>query len=283
MPELPEVQTIVDGLNRQATGATIVSVFSDWKKMIQKPKTWKNFEKMIVGKEIKNIERKGKNIIFYLSENVALAAHLRMTGHFLMITPEKRRNKNDPIHEKVNQYVHFQMELADGRTLALSDPRKFAKIFAVKESEIDKLILTGRDPLDDKFTLKNFRETLKNKHGNIKQILMDQTLIAGIGNIYSSEILWEAKANPSRKTETLGEKEKNRIFHAMKKILKLAVEARGDSESDYRDVDGNKGGYQKIHKVYQREGEKCLRKDGGIIKRIKIGQRSAFYCPVCQK
>lgn len=305
LPELPEVQTIVDGLNRQVAGATITGVFSDWKKMIsintnhtkQKQNTrkiWQEFENMVVGKKILKVERKGKFIVFRLSENMYLIVHLRMTGHFLIITPEKEMNKRDPIHEKVNQYIHFKIELSidssiEGSTkriLALSDLRKFARVVAHKYTQIRTQIYTdkiGADPMDKNFTLKKFRKIFKNKTGNVKQVLMDQSLVAGIGNIYSSEILWEARINPLEKIENLDSDEMRRIFNAMKKVLKLAIKMRGSSESDYRDVDGNEGGYQKVQKVYQREGEECLRKDGGIIKRIKIGQRSAFYCDVCQK
>ena len=301
MPELPEVQTIVDGLNQQVAGATVVGVSCDWKKMIsvetenvspngaitlRSEKTWKKFESMVVGKKIKNVERKGKFIVFNLSENVHINAHLivhlRMTGHFLIITPEKRKDTKNAIHEKVNQYIHFQMELSDGRIIALSDLRKFAKIAIAKKSDIDRIIIVGQDPLNKEFTLEKFRKIFKDKRGNVKQILMDQSLIAGIGNIYSSEILWEAKISPLAKIENLDDKEMKSIFNAMKKVLKLAIKMRGSSESDYRDVDGNEGGYQKIHKVYKREGKECFRKDGGIIKRIKIGQRSAFYCCKCQ-
>ncbi|MFH1565528.1 MAG: DNA-formamidopyrimidine glycosylase [bacterium] len=285
MPELPEVQTIADGLNKKTKNAIITDVFCDWKKMIQKPKSWQEFRKRIVGEKIQNVERKGKFVVFVLS-NSYLVVHLRMTGHFIIIDEKKKKDKNDPMHEKVNQYIHFVLKLKDGRVAALSDLRKFGKISLIKKDEFQKDIAMnkiGTDPMAPEFTFQKFLEILKNKKGNIKQILLDQSLIAGIGNIYSSEILWEAKINPLRKVDSLNKKELEQIFKAIKKVLQIAVENRGDSESDYRDIDGKQGNYQNIQKVYQKDSEKCPRKDGGIIKRVKIGQRSGFYCPVCQK
>jgi len=281
VPELPEVQTIVNGLNERVAGATIVGVWSDWEKMVLNPKSWQEFRKDIIGKKIKKVERKGKFIIFDLGET-DLIVHLRMTGHFLVIDDNKRKDKNDPIHDKVNNYVHFILKLEDGRDAALSDLRKFAKIYLVKSCEVKSFLDVGIDPLDKGFTFNKFCEILKNKKGNIKQVLMDQSLIAGIGNIYSSEILWEARISPFRRVENIGELELKAIYNAIGKILRIAIKARGDSESDYRDVNGKEGGYQNIQRVYQREGKPCYRDDGGIIKRVKIGQRSGFWCDRCQ-
>lgn len=285
MPELPEVQTIADGLNKKIKNAIISDVFCDWKKMIQKPKSWNEFRKIIIGEKIKNVRRKGKFVVFELS-NSYLVVHLRMTGHFVIIDEKKKKDKKDPMHEKVNQYIHFILKFKDGTEAALSDLRKFGKISLIKKDDFEKdatMSKIGIDPLTPEFTFEKFLEVLKNKKGNIKQILLDQSLIAGIGNIYSSEILWTAKISPLRKIDSLDKKEMEQIFKAIKKVLQIAVENRGDSESDYRDIDGKQGNYQNIQKVYQRDGEKCPRKDGGIIKRVKIGQRSGFYCPVCQK
>ncbi|MFH1175443.1 MAG: bifunctional DNA-formamidopyrimidine glycosylase/DNA-(apurinic or apyrimidinic site) lyase [bacterium] len=288
MPELPEVQTIVNDLNKKIRGAEIADIWCDWKKMIVAPpicklEDWDNFVAMLKGKKIENIERAGKLIVFRLSEGVCLTIHLRMTGHFLVIDEKKRQDKGDPIYEKVNQFIHFILYLKDGREAALSDLRKFAKIKLVGESDfLAEVNGAGVDPTGENFTFGVFKNLLKNKKGNIKQILMDQSLVSGIGNIYSSEILWQAKVSPLRKAESLSAEELKNIFCAIGEILRLAIEKRGDSESDYRDTDGKEGGYQTIQKVYQREGKECFR-CGAIIKRVKIGQRSGFYCPECQK
>lgn len=289
MPELPEVQTIVNDLNKAVIGASIDDAWCDWEKMIVEPKLWKEFKERVIGQKIDSIERKGKFIVFHL-DKYDLIVHLRMTGHFLLIDENKRKNKNDPIYEKVNNYIHFSLKLSDEREVALSDLRKFGKIYLTPQPLSSSTTLRGEggfieigiDPFDKDFSFGKFKELLSGKKGNIKQLLMDQSLIAGIGNIYSSEILWEAGISPLRKTESLSGEELELIYKSIGKILKEAIRARGDSESDYRDLDGCEGGYQEIQKVYQRSSQKCYR-CGGIIKRVKIGQRSGFYCSGCQK
>ena len=171
------------------------------------------------------------------------------------------------------------------KMLALSDLRKFAKVLAVDEKDFKNLEDVkdiGPDPLTPKFGFNEFRSLISKKRGQIKKILMDQNVISGIGNIYSDEILFVAKIHPLKKTEELGDKELRAIFNAAKKILKKAVKLRGTSTSDYRDTAGKAGRYTKARLVYQREGENCPRKCGGIIKRIKIGGRSAHFCSHCQ-
>ncbi len=143
----------------------------------------------------------------------------------------------------------------------------------------------GLEPLDKSFNFKKFAETLRHGSGRgrkIKQVLMDQETIAGIGNIYSDEILWQAKIHPFRRVNKLRVDELKRIYLAMKQILKKALKLRGTSISDFRDTGGRSGAYSDVRKVYRREGEKCPR-CGSIIKRIKIGGRSARYCPACQR
>ncbi len=134
MPELPEVQTIADGLNKKTKNAVISNVFCDWKKIIQKPKSWEVFRKKLIGEKIKEVKRKGKFIVFVLS-NSYLIVHLRMTGHFIVIDEKKRKDKNDLMHEKVNTYIHFSLKFKDGREAALSDLRKFAKVSLVSKDD----------------------------------------------------------------------------------------------------------------------------------------------------
>lgn len=149
-----------------------------------------------------------------------------------------------------------------------------------KSEEIKSL---GLEPLEKSFTFEKFKEALaKRKKGKIKQVLMDQTVIAGIGNIYSDETLWEAKVHPFEDVSKLSEDELKRIYQAIKKILKRAIEVKGESISDFRRLSGEKGGFDPLRKVYRREEEKCSR-CGTIIKRIKLAGRSAHFCPNCQK
>jgi len=136
--------------------------------------------------------------------------------------------------------------------------------------------------LDKKFNFGKLKILIKSEQRKIKQVLMDPSVIAGIGNIYSDEILWKARINPFRETRTLDDKNLKEIYDAMKEVLIKAIELKGDSMSDYRLITGEKGGYQNVQKVYRQEGKPCPRKDGGIIETKKLGGRSAHYCPVCQ-
>jgi formamidopyrimidine-DNA glycosylase len=291
MPELPEVETIVRDLNKKVLKRTFVDVWTDFPNNIKKPDP-EEFKKEIRGRKIISIKRRGKNIIFVLSGQKTLLIHQKMTGHLLLgvwskegssWVPQKKGPMSD---DPRNKFLHLIFFLDDKKQLALSDLRKFAKIELWDSLEFDKSEVVdslGPEPLDKGFTFKVFKEVLGGKSGKIKQVLMDQSIIAGIGNIYSDEILWEARINPLRRAFKISEQELAKIYLAVKKILKKAVSVKGDSFSDYRLLDGQKGGYQKFHNVYSREGEPCKRNDGGMIERLKIGGRSAHFCPVCQK
>lgn len=303
MPELPEVETIVRDLNKKVLGRTFVDVWTDFKKMIKRPKNSEEFQKTIKGKRIQKVWRRGKNIIFDLSGGLNLLIHQKLTGHLLLgywtSTPSPPSRKSGPLldrgcwrsktkgplEEKINTYIHLLFTLDNGQMLALSDLRKFAKVELwnsnqLKESE--ELKSLGPEPLEKKFSLSKFQEILKAKKGKIKQILMDQAVIAGIGNIYSDEILWEAKIHPFKEVSKLSETEFKKIYQAIKKILSLAIRLQGVSISDFRRLSGERGYYDKARKVYRREGEKCHR-CRTIIKRVKLAGRSAHFCPECQK
>ncbi len=289
MPELPEVQTIVSDLNKKIIGRKIIGVWFDAPKLIKKPKPTE-FEKKIKGLKIIEIKRRGKNILIYLTGDKLLLVHQKLTGHLLYGKWQIANGKavsllKGLLQEKVNDYIHLIFYLDNGWQLALSDLRKFAKVLFGSKEEVEKLPdLTelGSEPLDKNFTVDKFMSLMNLKKGKIKQVLMNQEIIAGIGNIYSDEILWTAKINPFKSANQLKIKELKAIYSAMKIILKKAVKLRGTSIGDYRDTAGKAGGYAEIKKVYQREGEPCQRCKMPI-KRVKIGGRSAHYCSKCQK
>ncbi len=292
MPELPEVETIATQLNKVARGLKIENIWTDAPKIIKRP-SLSQFVKNIKGKIIEEIYRKGKNIIFKLSDDYFLVIHQKLTGH-LLYGKWKEISKGKfladiegPLKDDIkNQFLHFIIFLNNNFQIALSDLRKFAKVLLLKKEEFEnlkELKSLGPDPLDKYFTFKDFKNILfKKRNGKIKQILMDQNIISGIGNIYSDEILWWAKINPQRKVASLKEGELKEIFIAMKEILEKAIKLKGESISDFRDIFGNKGNFDKMRKVYQKEGERCERCGGKII-RIKIGGRSSYYCPKCQQ
>jgi formamidopyrimidine-DNA glycosylase len=294
MPELPEVQTTVDGLNKKIKKRRITGVWFGAPKLVKKPGP-KDLEKQIKGSKIIEVKRRGKNILIYLDKGNLLLIHMKMTGHLLYgkwKIKKAPKGKYEilslvrgPMQEKVNDYIRAIFYLDNGFQFALSDLRKFAKMVFGKAEEMEnspELAKLGPDPTDKNFTFKKFKEAIKGRRGKIKQVLMDQGIISGIGNIYSDEILWFAKINPLRSAGELGEAELKRAYFGTKKILKKALKLGGTSTSDYRNFSGKPGLYSKELMVYGKEGEPCPH-CATEIKRMKIGGRSAHYCPHCQR
>jgi len=291
MPELPEVETTVRYLKDKIIGQKIVGLDFDTPNLIKKPSP-EELKRQIVGKKITKIERKGKNILIYLNQDYLLLIHQKLTGHLLYGKWQKEKGKwlpqekNSPLFlDQQNRFIHFLLFLANGKMLALSDLRKFAKIIFAKKEEVlnsDDLKTLGPEPLSKEFTLTYFQKICQKSNKPIKTLLMDQKLISGIGNIYSDEILWQAKISPLRKANSLKEKEIKVIYQKIKAVLKEAIKLQGTSIVDYRKPDGAKGKMDKFLKVYRKEGQKCPRCQG-IIKRVVINGRSAHFCPKCQK
>lgn len=287
MPELPEVETTVKDLNKKIKGLKIQDVWCNWVKMIKRPKSFNNLKKQVIGEKIRKVERRGKNILFRLNSKTLLI-HQKLTGHLLVgkwiLKNKEWKSNNGHLKEKVNQYIHLMFYLSNSKMLALSDLRKFGKILVIDNKDLENLEdikNLGPEPLAKNFTFNKFRQALKTKKSKIKKVLMDQNVIAGIGNIYSDEILFEARIHPLKLIEELKQEDLKRVYQAIKKILRRAIVLRGDSMSDYRDTAGKKGRYQEVQKVYQREGERCYRCKS-TIKRIKIGGRSTHFCSRCQ-
>jgi len=287
MPELPEVETTVRDLKKKVLKRTFLDVWCDFPKMIKSPKNFEEFKRKIKNKKILNVWRAGKNIIFDLSQNFSLLIHQKLTGHLLygkwQMTKEKwQALKEGPLKDDpMNRFLHLVFQLDNGFQIALSDLRKFAKVELAKTEEIkEELKSLGPDPL--KISFEEFKKRLTSRKGKIKQVLMDQEVISGVGNIYSDEALFLAKIHPFKETSKLKENELEELYQALRKVLKKAIELKGESISDYRTPSGERGGFDKLRKVYRREGEKCFR-CGTTIKRVKIGGRSAHFCPKCQK
>ena len=290
MPELPEVETTVRDLNKKVLGRTFIDIWTDFENIIKKPKSFEEFKNQIKGRKIRRIWRRGKNILLDLSGDKALLIHQKLTGHLLLGQWVKKKGgwqvktPGSLAEDLRNRFLHLMFWLDDGKMLALSDLRKFAKVELLDQEELKKELSSfGPEPLEKSFTFEKFKEALsKKKKGKIKQILMDQEIIAGIGNIYSDEILWTAQIHPFKEVSNLSEAKLKKIYMAIKKILPLAIELKGESFSDFRRLSGEKGYFDKARKVYRRAGEKCSR-CGTIIKKGKIAGRSTHFCPKCQK
>ncbi|MES2213849.1 MAG: DNA-formamidopyrimidine glycosylase [Patescibacteria group bacterium] len=283
MPELPEVQTTVDGLNRTVKGRTIVGVWTGYKSThtmhrgsIKEPAFFKEFKKKVIGQKILKAERRAKNILISLSGGHTILVHMKMTGHFVY----------DP--KPGYPFVHLSFDLDNGKKLAFSDMRKFAKvtIFDTRDLKTSPhLSHLGPEPLDPKFTYLPFKERLlRRPRGKAKQVLLDQMIIAGIGNIYSDEILWLAGVHPLSLIEKIPEKNMKLMFEAMKDTLLKGIDFGGDSTSDYRNIYGERGKFQATHNAYQMNKKKCKKRGcPGTLERIVVGGRSAHFCPVHQK
>lgn len=292
MPEGPEVQTIVNDLNKKVIDRKIIKAWTDWPKMVKTG--FKVFEKGIKGAKIKSVRRRGKNILIDLDKNRLLLIHQKMTGHLLIgkweIKKEGTRYRpislvKGPLQERVNDFIRLILYLDNGKEIGLSDMRRFAKVLFGKTEDIEnvkELRALGIDPMDPEATFTDFKSAVSKRTRNIKQVLMDQTVISGVGNIYADDILWFTKTHPLRKASDLTEKELKEIWVATKKILKRATELRGTSTADFRDTAGKKGKYGEVVLAYRRTGLPCKRCKTAI-KRIKIGGRSAHFCPKCQK
>lgn len=279
MPELPEVQTIVNDL-QILTGDNIIGFWTNFKKAINPPAGGGGFEKEIIGKKILGIERSGKNVVLKLADKKAVVIHLKMTGKLLI-------SNQSPVVSNQNtnkRHLHHIFYLKKNGVLEFHDIRKFATIELITTDLLEEIKKNkGIDPLSKEFTLKKFTEIIgKKKNKNIKSILMDQASISGIGNIYASEIPFDAKINPLRKIDTLNELEIKSLYRSILRILKKAIRLRGTSISDYRDAGGKKGGFQHHLKVYGKAGKKCIQCDT-MIERNIVEQRSTFHCPTCQK
>ncbi len=301
MPELPEVQTVVNDLNKKIIGRKITGVWFDWPKMIKDPldqsrvkvahKHVAAFEGFVEGEKFVEVRRRAKNILIYLTHGKMLLAHLKMTGHLLVGKWEIDGKKVVPISPKAivedpyNKYIHLIFYLDNSQMLGFSDLRKFAKIIAGSKEVIEnlpELVKLGPEPLEPSFKIETFKNLMRDEGRKIKQVLMDPEVIAGIGNIYSDDILWKAKINPFRPANKLKDEELKNIYKAIREVLAKAVKLRGTSTSDFRDTAGEEGGYTEHRNVYGRENEPCPR-CGTKIARKKIGGRSTHFCPKCQK
>ncbi len=286
MPELPEVQTTVNGLKNKALNRAFLDVWTDTEKIIGEPVS--SFRKKIKGKKIIDIKRAGKNIVFLLSEDYSLLVHQKLTGHLLYGRWKDSggnwvfADKKSPIFsDPMNRFIHIVFFLDNGEQIALSDLRKFAKVRLKKTKEIEKeLSGIAKDPLS--MTFREFKEAINGRKRKIKTILMEQNVISGVGNIYSDEALFRAGVSPLRQADSLTEEEMKKLFVSVKDVLKKGIALGGESISDYRNINGEKGKFDKERMVYRRNGKKCPI-CGNPIKRVVINGRSAHFCPVCQK
>jgi len=300
MPELPEVQTTVDGINTVAKNRRIVDTWTDFNSLakmfsgsIKNPAYFLKFKKAVQGAKILMAERRAKNILIHLDNKETILIHMKMTGHVMYgsYVYDKKKNSWSPVpgqtalEDPYNRFVHLVFTLDNGKHLVLADSRKFAKVIVLDDMTKEEMKLIGPEPLSDDFTYDIFHTNInrfQNKY--IKTALLDQRLVAGIGNIYSDEILHESHILPDRTVSSLSPIDLKTIYKNIKPILKRGIDFGGDSTSDYRNIYGERGTFQGKHKVYRRTGKQCFTKNcDGIIERAVINGRSAHFCKECQK
>jgi len=283
MPELPEVETIKRSLQKAIVGKKIKDV------EVRKPKIFQGDEKEVVGKKIEEIERRGKVLIIKLSRDKNLAVHFKLTGQMVWVPKGgETATMGHPIPFAGAQlpakttHVIFTI---DGGKLFYNDLRQFGWIKVRDEKEIEREVGTlGVEPFTKEFTPEKLSEILAKTKRPIKLVLMDQGKIAGVGNIYANDALFEAGIMPTRPAKTLNQGMVEKLHRAIEKVLENGLRYGGSSARDeaYIKPTGEPGSYQEHFRVYQKEGQKCP-KCRGTIKRIKLGGRGTFFCPRCQK
>jgi formamidopyrimidine-DNA glycosylase len=274
MPELPEVETVARGLRAVLPGRRILSVRLGKTDFIEDPAA---VERFLPGLQIAGVRRHGKFLLvnFESPDGIATAEllmiHLGMTGKLVTHHPD----------EPVTSHTHVFLALDDGRELRYTDVRRFGQIRIIGGDERAAFLgKTGIDPLEA--TEDEFRNALHGRRARIKALLLDQHVMGGMGNIYTDESLWRARIHPTRLGANLREAEIRKLYRAIREVLTEAIRLRGSSVSDYVDADGKRGGFQRRHRVYQRNGKKCFR-CGTLIRRAIVAGRSSHFCPRCQR
>jgi formamidopyrimidine-DNA glycosylase len=271
MPELPEVETVVRGLREPLIGRRVLSIWHDWQKVIRTPMP-DDFAARIHGQTFRAITRRAKYILCHLDHDI-LVVHLKMTGR-LYVTEDAASHDSD-------RWVHFRAQLDAGKQLRFSDSRKFGRVALV--SDFNALAPTlGPEPLEDAFTVDVFRERIRQRSRCIKALLLDQDVLAGVGNIYADEALFRAKIRPLRPADSLNDDETERLHSAIRFVLAQAVEREGASVDWYRKPDGTRGEAQTQFYAYDRQGQPCL-VCGTPIEKIRVAQRGTHFCPQCQQ
>ncbi len=274
MPELPEVETYVRELEPELAGRTVVSAAVTWRKTIAEPSV-EQFSNAIVGQKFVSFGRRGKFMLLGLEGGDCLIVHLRMTGKLLVQAPDT----------PVDKHTHVVLELDDGRQLHYNDARKFGRLWLVHDTEpvLQKL---GPEPFSHDFNIGWFAERLAGRKASIKALLLDQSVVAGVGNIYADEALFDAGIHPVRAGGTLEESEIEQLAESVRDVLQRGIDRQGSSLGDsgaqnYVRPGGEAGGFQEEHKVFRRTGKPCFVCDTPI-ERIVLAQRSTHFCPNCQ-
>ncbi len=286
MPELPEVETIRRDLARVLPGLRVRSVSVRKPKLIQGSRSV--FNTALKSARVRRVERRAKQLVLVLSTGYAVLVHLKMTGQLVWRSRAGRLTVGGHpiagVHGVPNRFTYVTVEFANGSALYFNDVRQFGYWKAVPLTELAKHHAhLGPEPLTEDFTLAVFRAALaRRKRTSVKAALLDQTVVAGVGNIYADESLFAARIKPSRRVARLTQAQIATLYRSIRKVLAAAIRARGTSFNSYRDGLGRKGTYWEKRLAYGRAGEPC-RRCGSTLKRTVVAQRGTTYCVRCQK
>ena len=293
MPELPEVHTVARDLHALISGRRIKDVWCGAPQLLRSG-TLLSLRRFLSGAEVRHVYRKGKHIIFSLDKDRAFAVHLKMTGHFLTgswilprkfgVLPQLRPGFESEVKEPVNRFIRLVISFKDGTEIGLSDARKFARVRWGNEQDLLNLpefAGLGPDALAEDFTAQEFAARLTGTRRTIKQALLDQTIVAGFGNIYADDALYAAGIHPMHRADQVSEARLKKLFVRGREVLRKAIALRGSSMIAFRHMDGAKGAYGPERLVYGRTGEPCRRCKEPIVRK-KIQGRSTHFCMKCQ-
>lgn len=274
MPELPEVETVARGLRAALPGRRIVSVRLGKMDFIEDPSALQHH---LPGRRIEGVRRHGKFLLLDFerpdqkARSFSMLIHLGMTGNVVVCAPEA----------PIAPHTHVFLALDDGREVRYTDIRRFGRIRIVSDGSREAaLSQLGVDPLEA--SEQEFAQRLGSRRARIKALLLDQRVLRGMGNIYTDESLWRARIHPKRLGTSLQHEELRRLYRAVRDVLRQAIQLRGSSVSDYLDAEGRRGEFQRLHRVYQREGKRCFR-CGATVRRAIVAGRGTHYCPCCQR
>jgi formamidopyrimidine-DNA glycosylase len=288
MPELPEVETVRIGLSNFLPGKTVKTVHHDWPKSF--PNAPHDVKQFLVGAQIVHVRRRAKVLLIDLNTKYSLVIHLKMTGQLVYKGEHERFGAGHPndslVHDLPDKTTHVQLDFTDGSHLFFNDQRKFGWVRLIPTVEVPQLdffLKVGPEPLATDFTDTEFIQRLmRRKKSGIKAVLLDQTVIAGVGNIYADESLWGAKIHPETKVEDVPMPKLKKLFTELQYVLRLAIEKGGSTDRNYVNAEGKKGSYMSFARVFRREGKPCPRCGTTIIK-MRVAGRGTHICPHCQK
>jgi formamidopyrimidine-DNA glycosylase len=289
MPELPEVETVRSGLARLLPGRRVASVDSDWNKSF--PNAEADVQTFLLNAEVTGVRRRAKVLIIDLNTEYALVIHLKMTGQLVFRSPDAVFGAGHPsaslVGELPDKSTRVTLAFTDGSRLFFNDQRKFGWMRLMPTAAVEELDFfrkVGPEPLSADFTWQNLRERLhKRPNTSIKAALLDQTVIAGIGNIYADESLWGAKIHPAMTVKQLSPAKIRLLYEEIVFVLELAIEKGGSTDKNYVNAEGKKGSYLSFARVFHRQGQSCPRHSDTTIIKIRVAGRGTHICPKCQR